>query len=84
MDDLAVAVLASEGGGVIGVDGQYPELEGLGGYDGDRLGESENIEQPIGSAVFGHMLHAVGVENLAARGWRYQCSVPVNCRRSDS
>ncbi len=35
MHDLAVAVL--------GANGQCPELEGLGGYGGDRLGESEWI-----------------------------------------
>jgi hypothetical protein len=68
MDDLAVAVLADEGGGVIGLDGQYPELEGFGDHCGDRLGESETIEQPIGSVLFGNMLHTVGVENLAGEG----------------
>ena len=66
---LSVAVVTGEGGGFVGPDVELPDLEFFGG---DvlvvGLNQSDFVKKPIGSAVFGDILRAFGVENTSVDG----------------
>jgi hypothetical protein len=65
-NDIAVAVLTREGGGLVGMHPQCPKLEGFGGHAlGEALCQGDLIQQPIGSSGVGHILSAVRKENRA-------------------
>ena len=63
--DVRVAILAFEGGGMVRIDLELPDLEGFGCDFANGLREGDLIEQPVGSAAFGDVLCAVGVEHVA-------------------
>jgi len=65
-DHVAVTVVTGESSGVVGLNGQRPELERLVGYGlVMRLGEGDFVEKPVGAGVFGEVLRAFGVEDAA-------------------
>ncbi len=68
-DHVAVAIVAGEGGGFVGPDGEVPNLELFGG---DvlivGLNQGDFVEKPVGSGVFGEILSAFGVENASVEG----------------
>jgi hypothetical protein len=63
--DMPVAVVASERRGLVGIDGQFPELKFLDGHSlVVALREGDLVEQPISATSIGHMLRPVRVKNV--------------------
>ncbi len=53
-DHVIVAVLYGDRAGVVGVDGEFPDLKGLFGHPYlGALGKSDFVEKPVGAALIG-------------------------------
>lgn len=61
IDDIAVAVIAGEARGTVGIDRQFPDLER---FANDRLlvklRDRDGVEKPVGAAFIGDVFRAVG------------------------
>ena len=63
-DHISVAIVTGESSGIVGLDGEGPNLELFGGNGlVVRLNQSDFIEEPIRFPVLSDMLCALGVEN---------------------
>jgi hypothetical protein len=64
--DVAVAIVARQGGGAVGTYGELPDLKFFGGNSlVVGLNDRDFVQKPICSTVLGNVLRAVGVENVA-------------------
>lgn len=59
-----IAVIASEDGGLVRINGKSPYLEFHGGNCWLGLAESDFINQPVGSAMLGDELRAFGIKDI--------------------
>ena len=63
VNDIVVAVVASEGGGAVRVDFEFPDLEFLDRHvDLLQLADCDCIQEPVSPALVGEVFRAVGEE----------------------
>ena len=66
INDITVAIVAEDGCAAVGANLQLPDLKFfLGNTRLMLLGDCDDVEQPIGSALLGKELSAVGIEHGA-------------------
>ncbi len=64
--DVAIAIVTSKRSGSVGTYGELPDLKFLGGDSlVEWLNDRDFVQKPIRSAVFGNVLRAGGVQNIA-------------------
>jgi len=64
VNDVAIAVVAENGCAAVGANLQLPDLKlFLGNARLMLLGDCDDVEQPVGSALLGEKLSAIGVEH---------------------
>jgi hypothetical protein len=64
--DIAIAIVARQRSGPVGTYGELPELKSLGGNSlVVGLNDRDFVQKPIRPTVFGNVLRAIGVENVA-------------------
>ena len=62
-----ITVVTGEGCGLVGRNGQAPNLEFFGGDGRLRLVEGDFVDQPVSSAMLSDILRALGIEDIAGQ-----------------